>query len=65
MEKDELTALQVAERLGMTRRNVIYLIDAGAFPSARRAWPGSKGPWVIKLRDVQAYEKQKAGECAN
>ncbi len=62
MDKDELTALQVSERLGITRRHVVRLIGAGSFPSARRAWPGAKGPWVMKLRDVEAYEKEKAGK---
>jgi len=55
-----LSAAQVAERLGVTRRTVARLYLRGEFPNAYRLGDHPTAPLAIPEKDVIAYEKKLA-----
>lgn len=56
----ELTAQQIADRWGISKRTVIRMIHQGEFPNARQlANLGPRAPFVVPLSDVEALEKEK------
>lgn len=56
-EKDLLTAGQVAERLGQTRRNVLRLTAKGKLKPALKL-PTEKGAYLFSVETVEQYLKR-------
>lgn len=54
-----LTTTQAAERLGITSRRVVALINAGRLPAARLG-----RDWMIRERDLDAVRDRKPGRPA-
>jgi hypothetical protein len=56
-----VTVDQAAEMLGQSNRAVLYAIDRGEFPNARKVDANNQtSPWLIPTADLKAYQKQKA-----
>lgn len=56
---EEITASQAAERAGVTRQYIHQMIDAGAFPSAHKATPEQNSPYLIPIREFEAWLKKR------
>ena len=60
MSRNQLTTKQVAQRLGVSKRTVINLLERGRFPSAYKVDPESKNsPWIIPTKEVDAFEHRR------
>ena len=54
-----LTSVQVAQRLGVTRKTINRWIERGEFPNARRKSPVRKSNYLIPVADVVDFERRR------
>ena len=54
-KQQELTAKQVAELLGVTKRAVQFMIKRGVFPNAYQLPGGTRTAFLIPASDLDAY----------
>jgi excisionase family DNA binding protein len=53
---DFLTTLEVAEKLGVTRRRILALIQAGRLPASKFG-----NAYMVKKTDLKLVEERKVG----
>lgn len=54
-----ITVTQTAERIGCTRQNVLWLIEMGKFPGARKISEEANAPYLIPETEVLTYLKTR------
>jgi excisionase family DNA binding protein len=66
VSNNNLSVLQVSERLGVDRETVRAWIHAGEFPNAYKTRPSAKtSPFVIPEADVIAFEERRHGQFSS
>lgn len=59
MTNNELTTSQVAERLGVTRQLVLWLVKQGRLEPTRKL-PASNGTYLFAEADVATLDQERA-----
>lgn len=61
---EHITTTQVAERLSLTRRQVIRLVDSGQLSAASQL-PGRTGAYLFDPADVEALAVERTARAAS
>lgn len=59
MNREHLTTIETASRLGVTPQAITKWIRTGKFPNAQKINPAiKKSPYIIPVSDIEEFEKQ-------